>query len=497
MSKYESLKSHCKKIKNLEHAKNMLYWDGAVFMPKGGQEARTDALSELECLIKDYKTSPDIISFIEDAKKEKLNEWQVKNLKIVEKEYTRQIVIPNKLTKELSRATSTCEFKWQEYRKENNFKALIPYLQKVFELSKEEAQIISDEEKSNPYDVLLDKFQPGNSQKRIDELFKPLKKELPNLINIAIEKQKETKPLDGDYPIEIQKTFGEEIIQNLGLDFNHARLDVSHHPFCGGVPTDVRITTRYKDGDFTQAFMGIVHETGHACYEQNLPADYLYEPVGSASGIAVHEGQSLFFEMQIARSLEFWKFYSSKVHDTFFKYAKTFDLLAWSPENIYRHFIKVEKSKIRVEADELTYPLHVIMRYEIEKELFSGNINISDLPNIWNEKMLEYLGISTLGDDKDGCMQDVHWPGGGFGYFPVYTQGAMIAAQVKNKMKEELNFDQEIRNGNFLSIKNWLKKNIWSKGALYDMDELLKNATGEKLSGQYLLKHLKERYVGI
>lgn len=274
----------------------------------------------------------------------------------------------------------------------------------------------------------------------------------------------------------------------LQFDFEHGRLDESVHPFCGGVPTDVRITTRYDESEFMQSLMGIVHETGHARYEQGLPKELAGTPAGEARSMGIHESQSLFFEMQIGRNNAFIDHLARLASNHFSgnEFAK---------DNLAKIYTRVEKGFIRVDADELTYPAHVILRYEIERDLMNSVIKHTDVPELWNEKMKAYLGLSTEGNFKNGCMQDIHWTDGSFGYFPSYTLGAMYAAQFMAAMKKTIDVDGVIQSGDLSPIFTWLSDNIWIKGSLLTTDELVKQATGETLNAQHFQAYLKSRYL--
>ena len=278
----------------------------------------------------------------------------------------------------------------------------------------------------------------------------------------------------------------------LNFDFDHGRLDVSMHPFCGGVPTDVRITTRYDDSDFVQSLMGTVHETGHARYEQGLPKEFAGLPVGQARSMGIHESQSLFFEMQLGRSAEFIAQLSPLVA----KHFTQADPKIIESSNLQKIYTRVNPDFIRVDADEATYPAHVILRYEIERDLMNGKIEYSDIPELWDTKMQQYLGLSTKGNYKNGCMQDIHWTDGSFGYFPSYTLGAMYAAQFMAAMKKEVNVAEQISQGNLEPIFAWLDKNIWKKASLFSTDELVKQATGDVLNAEFFKTHLESRYLG-
>jgi carboxypeptidase Taq len=324
-------------------------------------------------------------------------------------------------------------------------------------------------------------------------LFSDVKSWLPEMIDQAIEKQSAEKFIEpqGRFPSETQKALGLDVMKLLQFDFEHGRLDESVHPFCGGVPSDVRITTRYDEQEFVQSLMGIVHETGHARYEQGLPKSLAGLPSGEARSMGIHESQSLFFEMQVGR------------HDAFIAHLARLagqhftghDANLFSQDNFQKLYTRVKKDFIRVDADELTYPAHVILRYEIERDLINGQIKHTDIPELWDLKMQSYLGLSTKDNYKNGCMQDIHWTDGAFGYFPSYTLGAMYAAQFMASMKQSVDVDSAIQSGDLTPIFTWLSDNIWSKGSLLTTDELVKQATGETLNATYFKQHLKTRYL--
>lgn len=379
---------------------------------------------------------------------------------------------------------------WRTQRANNDWTGFEKNWAEVVKLSQEEAQIRADANGTTPYDAMLNVYEPGTTSASLDTLFSDVKTWLPSLIDEAIEKQKSNNILlpNGHYPAEKQKALGLQVMKLLQFDFEHGRLDESVHPFCGGVPTDVRITTRYDESEFMQSLMGIVHETGHARYEQGLPKELAGTPAGEARSMGIHESQSLFFEMQIGRNNAFIDHLARLASNHFSgnEFAK---------DNLAKIYTRVEKGFIRVDADELTYPAHVILRYEIERDLMNGVIKHTDVPELWNEKMKAYLGLSTEGNFKNGCMQDIHWTDGSFGYFPSYTLGAMYAAQFMAAMKKTIDVDGVIQSGDLSPIFTWLSDNIWSKGSLLTTDELVKQATGETLNAQHFQAHLKSRYL--
>jgi carboxypeptidase Taq len=274
------------------------------------------------------------------------------------------------------------------------------------------------------------------------------------------------------------------------------RLDVSHHPFTGGVPNDVRVTTRYDEQDFTSGLMGTLHETGHAKYEQGRPSAWIEQPVGEPRGMSTHEGQSLLHEMQVSRSRAFMRFAAPHIAKAFPKAASA-QPAAFTPENLARLVTRVERSKIRVNADEVTYPCHVLVRYDIERQLIDGTLTVKDIPDAWDAGMRELLQISTGDDYRDGCMQDVHWPAGAFGYFPTYTLGAMTAAQVFAAAETAIpDVREQIARGEFAKLNEFLSSKIWSVASLYTTDELMRRATGETLDPRHFEAHLRRRYLG-
>jgi len=448
---YQQLESIFEKIAYLEHLHAMSAWDEAVIMPSGGGKARAKAMATLDGVIHETLTDAKVGELIEQAKEERLDDpWQQANLQWMKKRYLNATCLPDDLVKALSETTLHSEQAWRTLRAENNWEDFAPLLEKTLALTKESAQCRADVFKKSPYDVLLDDFIPGINQQTIDPIFSQLKNTLPDLVETIIEQQK-NRPLiqpEGPFPIEQQKQLGLELMQAIGFDFNHGRLDVSHHPFCSGDPEDVRITTRYNEKEFITAAMGTCHETGHARYEQGLPKKWLRQPVGRANSMAIHESQSLLIEMQACRSPEFMNFLSPLVKRIFGEQE------AFDRDNLHHLYTTVRRGLIRVDADEVTYPLHVILRYEIEKELIEGDLKVTDLPNAWDEKMKDYFGHNTDGNYKDGVMQDVHWPAGLLGYFPAYTLGSLTAAQLFNSAKKaNPQIPTQLAQGNFSGLE--------------------------------------------
>jgi len=495
MTAYEKLVARFKKKSALSGASAILHWDSAVMMPDGGADARAEQLATLGVLLHELTTDSEVSDLLDTAEAQvtSLDKWQVANLREMRHGWRHANAVDADLVEALSHATSKCEMIWRTAREEDDFKQLVPSLEEVVNLSKKMAAVKAEAFNVSPYDALLDQFEPGCTSEAIDVLFDDLGSFLPSFLEEVLELQAAGPSFEmpeGPFPIKAQKDLGMDFMGALTFDFNRGRLDTSHHPFTGGIPDDVRLTTRYEDNDFTQSLMGTLHETGHALYEQNLPAKWRGQPVGDARGMALHESQSLFVEMQLSRSPEFLSFALPKIRAAFSGEGDN-----WTYDNFKRLYHNVERGFIRVDADEVTYPLHVILRYRLEVALLSGDLAIQDLPGAWNDGMQELLGIRPP-NNKLGCLQDIHWPGGAIGYFPTYTMGALAAAQFYQKAISSIpGVEQQIEAGDFSNLIGWLSTNIHELGSLKSTDEVLETATGEKLGTEAFKEHLRKRYL--
>ncbi|CEO39251.1 carboxypeptidase M32 [Photobacterium kishitanii] len=492
MNYYNKLERHAKKLSRLGHLNAICGWDQAAIMPNGGAQARSEAMAELAVISHELATADYLDDWFTKAETEDLTPEQRISLAALKRQWTMQNILPADLVEQQSLAGSQCEHAWRSQRKENNWEGFKANLKPVVELARKEASIRAQATGLSRYDALLDIYEPGMTSAVLDGIFADVKSWLPQLIQQVEAKQTSevVLPLSAPFAIEQQQALSLEAMKLLGFDFEHGRLDISTHPFCGGVPTDVRITTRYDESDFTSALMGVIHETGHARYEQGLPEQWRDLPVGEARSMGIHESQSLFCEMQLSRSSSFSRLLAPMIQQVF--NSKDSSL---SVENLYLMNTRVKPGFIRVDADEVTYPAHVILRYEIERDLIEGNIEVDDIPIIWDQKMTQYLGLSTLGNFKDGCMQDIHWTDGSFGYFPSYTLGAMYAAQFMATINKAINVEELVTQGNLAPIFEWLHENIWNKGSTLSTDKLVEQATGETLNPEYFKKHLMERYL--
>lgn len=490
---FAKLDTHCKSLEALEHALAILGTDEATNMASGGGEKRAEAMAALSGMYHAKATDPHVRDWIEAAKSDPLNAKQSAALRELERSYINATCLPTEFVERQTITRMRCEQLWRTARGKGDWAGFAPSLEGVVALVREEAALRADVLNLSPYDALMEQYDPGNRAGDVTPVFTELKAFLKSFAPKAIALQEErntkrlVKPLSGNYPIESQRALGIEMMQAVGFDMNHGSLSVSHHPFCGGVPSDVRLTTRYRTDEFLSALMGILHETGHGLYEQNLPKQWSHWPSGKARGMAMHESQSLFVEKQIGRNPAFWEYALPHIK----KYLGE----DWSLADLLPHVHHVGRGLIRVDADEVTYPLHVILRFELEQDMLSGALNVGDLPEAWDAKMRDYLGLSTIDNPKDGPMQDVHWPSGAFGYFPSYTLGAMMAAQQwATIVKAHPHVNAEISEGNFETVNNWRRDNIWSKASMSSTPEIMTEATGEPLNARYFIEHLEARY---
>jgi carboxypeptidase Taq len=466
-------------------------------MPKGGGAARAEALSTLEGLMHELSTDSRIGDWLAAAEHAGPDLETAASLREMRRLYTRATVLPQSLVEAQSRAQLRCEQAWRVQRREHDWQGHRPLLEEVFRLKREEAAVLAERFGCGRYDALMDAFEPSMRSARLDQLFAELEAFLPTAVDQVIERQRGRAPKtpEGPFSVAQQRELGLRVMAAVGFDFDHGRLDTSHHPFCGGVPEDVRITTRYNEDDFTESLMGVLHETGHAKYEQHLPRTLRELPVGRARSMGVHESQSLFQEMQICRSLPFLQFAAPIIREVFYGQSQA-QPDAFSAENLTALYTRVERGFIRVDADEVTYPLHVILRYRIEKALIEGALEVKDIPEVWHEHMSSTLGLSTEGNYADGCMQDVHWPSGAVGYFPSYTLGALIAAQLFEALRRELpEVETLIARGEMQPIDAFLDARVWSQGSLLETDALVAHATGAPLGTEAFIRHVRRRYL--
>ncbi|HET9959118.1 MAG TPA: carboxypeptidase M32 [Polyangiaceae bacterium] len=497
---YAVLEQHHRKLSHLKHVAAFTAWDEATNMPAGGGEARAEAMATLQGLIHEQSTRPELADWLAGAEAHvaELEPWQAANLREMKRAHQHASAVPQSLVEATTRATLRSEQAWRSLRAQNDWAAFRPLLEEVVTLKRESAQALSAALNVGLYDALLDEFEPFARVSQIDPIFTRLREFLPSAVARATERSRSLTRIvpQGPFSTEVQRALGQQLMKRVGFDFSHGRLDTSHHPFCGGVPQDVRITTRYDEADFAKALMGVLHETGHAKYEQNLPQAWIDQPVGAARGMSMHESQSLLLEMQVCRSREFTRFVAPILAEAFAS-ASAANPEAFTEENLYRLATRVEPGFIRVDADEVTYPCHILLRYEIERPLIEGKLEVKDIPESWDRGMQSLLGLSTHGNDRDGCMQDVHWPAGLFGYFPTYTLGALTAAQLFRAARRAVpGLLEQIARGEFGGLDGWLRTNVWGVGSSLSTNEILARATGSTLNTQAFEEHVARRYLG-
>lgn len=491
-SAYQQAVAAFTRLYRYQHLAAIAGWDQAAMMPPGGNEARGAAMAELQLLMHGLLTAPALQQALQAAAQESLSDAEQASLREMRRVWQSANLLPARLVEAKSLAGSRCEHAWREQRKANDWQGFLGNFREVVQLAREEAQLLADASGKSRYDALLDKYEPGMSSAELERIFGDVKTWLPGLIRQVMDKQAGETLLaaQGPFAVDSQRALGVEIMGLLGFDFDAGRLDVSVHPFCGGVAEDVRITTRYRDDDFMQSMMGIVHETGHARYEQRLPRALAHLPVGQARSMGIHESQSLSFEMQLGRSPAFLQLIAPLVKKHLGEQG------AFDAANLARMYSRVRPGFIRVDADELTYPAHVILRFEIERALIEGDIEAEDIPALWDEKMQAYLGVDTRGNYRDGCLQDIHWTDGSFGYFPSYTLGAMYAAQYFATLRrQQPELDARIASGDLTPVFDWLDANIWSQASRWETAELVRRATGEALNPAHFRAHLEARYL--
>ncbi|HEX2540792.1 MAG TPA: carboxypeptidase M32 [Caldimonas sp.] len=491
---YDELVRHWARLHRFFHLQAIAHWDRAAMMPAKGGEARAQAMAEMDGLLHRLRTEPRLAGLLAAAADEPLDDLAQANLREMRREWTRANSIPEALVEAKSLATSRCERGWELQRPAGDWAGFLENFRDVLRLAREEARHLADASGLAPYDALMDQFEPEITSREVDRVFGDLQSWLPRLVDAVRSKQSDepVPTLHGPFETTKQRALSLDVMRLLGFDFEAGRLDESAHPFSGGVPEDTRLTTRYRDDDFVRSLMGTIHETGHARYEQNLPRDWLGQPVAHARSMGVHESQSLSFEMQLGRSRAFVERLAPLV-------ARHFGAQpGLEAGELHCLLTRVRPDFIRVEADELTYPAHVILRYGIEKRLIEGEVEAEDIPALWDEGMARLLGVDTRGNFSNGCMQDVHWSAGLFGYFPCYTLGAMYAAQWFAALRRERpHVDREIASGELAPVFDWLRENIWSQGSRWTTAELVSRASGEPLNPLHFRRHLETRYVGL
>jgi carboxypeptidase Taq len=494
LSPYQQLEQEFRRLHAFRTAASILRWDSAVMMPRGSADLRGEQLAALETESHALVGSPRVSRLLDraEANAQTLDEWQLANLREMRRQREHAIATPHNLVSRLAKATSRAEVRWLEAKQKSDFASFAPHLEEVVNLIRDKAALLGKALNLSPYDALIDEFSPGLTTKEIDVIFTMLGRRLPGLIQEVIDLQASRPLLDlsGRITPAKQRQLSLEIMKAIGFPFDRGRLDESEHPFTGGAPGDIRITTRFIPNDPLSGLMGVLHETGHAMYDVGLPEAWRGQPVGHDRGMAVQESQSLLLEMIICRNRPFLRYLRPLLEK-----VSGVTGPEWEVENLYRVLTRVRRSLIRVDADEVTYTVHIVLRHELEKEILSGELKIKDIPEAWNERINDRLGVRPT-NDAEGCLQDVHWAVGSFGYFPSYSIGAVIAAQLYESLRSERPaLDDEIASGHFAGLFDWLRQNVHGLGARLSTPDLIQNATGKPLTAAAWLRYAEGKYL--
>jgi carboxypeptidase Taq len=494
LTPYQQLEQEFRRLHAFRSAASILRWDSAVMMPRGSSDLRGEQLAALETESHSLLTSPRVSRLLAraEANSAGLEDWQSANVREMRREREHAIATPQNLVSRLAKATARAEMKWIEAKQKSDFAIFAPHLEEVVNLLRDKAGLLGKALNLDPYDALVDEFSPGMTSAEIAAIFTTLGRRLPGLIQQVIDLQARRPPLEitGRYTPAKQRQLALEVMKALGFPFDRGRLDESEHPFTGGVPGDIRITTRFSATDPLTGLMGVLHETGHAMYDIGLPEAWRGQPVGRDRGMALQESQSLLLEMLIGRNRPFLRYMKPLLDKVF-----SVNGPEWEVENVYRLLIRVRRSLIRVDADEVTYPVHIMLRYELENEILRGELKVRDLPEAWNSRIQDRLGVRPA-NDAEGCLQDVHWAVGSFGYFPSYAMGAVIAGQLYESLRAERpELDDELAAGQFAGLFDWLRQNVHAVAATVSMPELIRNATGKPLSAAAWLRYIEGKYL--
>ena len=490
MQNYSDLLSHLREIDLANQIGSLLGWDQEVIMPKNGAESRAEHLAWISKTVHEKITDPRIGELITSLEVEDLDEIQRANVRISKKAHQRATCLPSDFVEDFARLRSQAHHTWAEAREKDDFSLFRDDLSKILDMTRRKAEYFGYTD--SPYNALLDQYETGLTVGRLDPLFKGLRDSVSPLVRLVSESgvTPDNKWVDGvNWPKKSQEMLSQKVSESIGFDFNSGRRDSSVHPFCGGPnPFDVRWTTRYDESEPFGSLFGSMHETGHGTYEQGRPESLAYQPAGRACGLGIHESQSRLWENQIGRSLEFcewviplWReFFPGKMDDV-------------SPEMLWRSVNQIQPSFIRTESDEATYNLHIMIRYELEKMMIEGDIEVDQIPDIWNEYYDRYLGISPP-NRKLGVLQDIHWCMGAIGYFPTYTLGNLYAAQLLESARNDIvDHDENIRNGMFGPLLDWMRKKIHTRGSILEPAELIEEATGRPPTPEPFVSYLASK----
>lgn len=492
---YDELIKRCREISLLGSTGSVLYWDQHTYMPPAGTPFRADQMGLLARMTHEMFTDPKINELLSEVEQSDLvkteDSPEAANIRELRYQYDKATKLPKELVEEITKTTTLAQSEWAAARKDSDFKKFLPWMEKVLNLSRRKAEAYGYE--GEPYNALLDDYEPGATVDDIVEVFKKLRIELVTLLGKIKDapKKPDVSIVEREYDVKLQRIFGESVAAAMGFDFNAGRLDITTHPFCDGVgPGDTRILTRYNPNRLNDALFGTMHEAGHGLYEMGLDKkNHFGTPMGESISLGIHESQSRMWENQVGRSKAFWKYFFPQAQRLFRNSLQDVKL-----DDFYAAINDVKPSYIRVEADEATYNLHILLRFELERALLTGDLKPADAAGEWNSRFKKYFGIE-VDKDSNGCLQDVHWSAGLIGYFPTYTLGNLYSAQFFAKVRQDIpDLDRQFENGQFAPLLKWLRTNIHQHGQRYRAGKLCEKVTGKPLDHQPLMDYMNAKY---
>ena len=488
---YQKLLKRTREIALLSSASELLAWDLETYLPAKGVTFRADQLAHLGGEAHRLFTAKKVGEWISVCEQQGFapESDEAANVREWRRRYDRATKLPTKLVEKFQKVRTLAREAWRQARSQSEYSLFKPHLKKVLELNRQMADHWGYQE--SRYDALLDEYEPGARASELRRLFDDLRPAIGSVLAAALERSAAIPRdlLEGDYPVAAQQALNREVAQAIGFDFQAGRIDTTTHPFCSTLgPADCRLTTRYNERNFTQSFFGVLHEAGHGLYEQGLGADHYGTPLGSAASLGIHESQSRLWENHIGRSAAFWEHWYPVVRKHFPALEK------FSPAQIFAAVNRVSPSFIRVEADQVTYDLHILLRFELELKLIQGEISVADVPASWNEAFEKMLGLKVT-KDAEGCLQDIHWSLGSFGYFPTYTLGNLNAAQLMHQAgRDQPNLASELARGDYGNLLAWLREKVHQPGQRYQPTELMQRATGEPTRSSYHVEYLRKKF---
>ncbi|RQG89090.1 carboxypeptidase M32 [Natrarchaeobius halalkaliphilus] len=486
---YDEFETRVERISNVSNAAGILRWDQEVVMPAEGTPARAQQLSTLSSISHELLTADETGRLLEELESADLSADRSAVVREVRRQYDRETSVPGELVEQISTATTNAHPKWKRAKEEDDFEAFAPVLEELVELKREYAECIDPD--ADPYEVLFSEYEPYIDLETAERVLERLRDELVPLIDAIDDSDSEltTDAFAGAFDDDDQEALARDVLDALGYDWSRGRLDTAPHPFSSGTQFDARVTTRFESEDLLGSITSTIHEFGHANYTLGLPDEGYGTPLGEARDLSVHESQSRLWENHVGRSRPFWERFLPIARERFSELEDV------TPEAAYESANQVyDDNLVRVEADELTYHLHIVIRFEIERDLVSGDLAVEDVPEAWNDKYEEYLGIRPE-TDSEGCLQDIHWSHGSFGYFPTYSLGSVLAAQLYAAAAADRGeFDGRIREGEFADLNGWLRENVHRHGKRYTTPELIERATGEALTADYFLEYVRTKY---